>query len=84
MPPIRFLALERRARVIAIIFLLNKIMPTCSRCVSKGLVYITIIALLGCQLSFYAKCTKLNIRLFCDIKLIFNAKYAFLIYFYIL
>ena len=44
MPPIRSLASKRRARVVAIILLLGKIMPTYSRYVLKGLVYITIVA----------------------------------------
>ena len=47
MPPVRSLASERRAHVVAVIFLLSKIMPTCSCCVLKGLVYIIIIASLG-------------------------------------
>ena len=49
-------------------------MPTYSCCVLKGLVYIIIIALLGCQPFFYTKYIKLNIRLSCDVKLVFNAK----------
>ena len=48
MPFIRSLASKRRAYIIAVILLLSKIMPTYSRCMLKGLVYITIIALLGC------------------------------------
>ena len=47
MPPIRFLASKRRACVVAMIFSLSEIMPTYSRCVLKGLVYIIIIAPLG-------------------------------------
>ena len=48
MPPVRSSASERRTRVVAVILLLGEIMPTCSRCVLKGLVYIAIIAPLGC------------------------------------
>ena len=59
-------------------------MPTYSYCVLKGLVYIIIIAFLGCQPSSYTKYTKLNIRLSYNIKLVSNAKCTFLIYFYIL
>ena len=84
MPFIRFLASKRHAYVVAVILLLGKIMPTCSCCVLKGLVYIAIIAPLGCQPFFYIKYTKLNIRLSCDVKLVFNAKYAFLICFCVL
>ena len=50
-----------RSKLVAIIFLLNKIMPVCSCCVEKGLVYIIIMALSSCQPSFYTKCIKLNI-----------------------
>ena len=74
-PSVRSLVSERRARVIAVILLLGEIMPTCSRCVLKGLVYIIIIALLSRQSSFYTKCIKLNIRLSCNIKLVSNTKY---------
>ena len=45
---IKSLVSRRRARVIAVILLLSEIMPTCSYCVLKGLVYIIIIALLSC------------------------------------
>ena len=48
MPFIRSLASKRCARVVAVILLLSEIMPTYSYCVLKGLVYITIIALLSC------------------------------------
>ena len=81
---IRSLASERRVYIVAMIFLLSEIMPTCFCCVLKGLVYIIIIAPLGYQPSSYAKCIKLNIRLSCNIRLVSNAKYAFLIHFYIL
>ena len=77
MPPVRSLASERRAYIVAVILLLSKIMPTCSCCVLKGLVYIAIVAPLNCQPFFYIKCTKLNMRSSCDVKLVFNAKYAF-------
>ena len=79
MPPIRSLASKRRAYIIAVILLLSKIIPTYSYCVSKGLIYITIIALLGRQPSFYTKCIKLNIRSSCNIRLVFNAKCVCLI-----
>ena len=52
-------------------------MPIYSRYMLKGLVYIAIIALLSRQPSFYVKYTKLNMRLSCDIKLVFNTKYIF-------
>ena len=74
---IRSLASKRRARVVAVIFLLSEIMPTYSRCVLKGLVYIAIIALLGRQLFSYTKYTKSNIRSSCDIRSMSNAKCTF-------
>ena len=74
MPPVRSLASERRAYVVAIILLLGEIMPTCSCYVLKGLVYIIIIAPLGRQPSSYAEYTKLNMCLSCDIRLVSNAK----------
>ena len=84
MPPIRSLASKRYAYIVTIILLLNKIIPTYSCCVLKGLVYIAIIASLGRQPSSYTKCTKLNIRLSYNIRLVFNTKYAFLICSYVL
>ena len=84
MPFVRSSVSKRCTRVIAMIFSLSKIMPTYSRCVLKGLVCIIIIALLGYQPSSYAKYTKLNMRLSCDIKSVSNAKYICLIRFYIL
>ena len=47
MPPVRSSAFKRTAyyfKLVAVIFLLSKIIPTYSRCVLKGLVYIAIIA----------------------------------------
>jgi hypothetical protein len=48
MPPVRSLAfkyLAYRSKLIAVILLFSEIMSTYSRCMEKGLVYITIIAL---------------------------------------
>ena len=84
MPFIRSLVSKRYARVVAIILLLSEIMPTYFYCVLKGLVYIIIIALLGRQPSFYAKCTKLNMHLSYNVRLVSNAKYMFLICFCVL
>ena len=81
MPFIKSLASKRRAYVVAVILLLSEIIPTYSYCVLKGLVYIAIIAFLSRQPFFYTKYTKLNIRLSCNIKLVFNTKYAFLAHF---
>ena len=67
-------------KLVAVILLLSKIIPTYSYCVEKGLIYITIIALLGCQPFSYTKYTKSNMRLSCNVRLVSNTKYAFLIY----
>ena len=78
MPPIKSLVSKRTAyyfKLMAVILLLNKIMPTYSHCMEKGLVYIIIIAPLGCQPSFYTKYTKLNMRSSYDVKSVSNAKY---------
>ena len=78
MPFVRSLVSKRAAyyfKLIAVILLLGKIMPTYSRYIKKRLVYIIIIAPLGCQPSSYIKYTKSNIRLSYNIRLVFNAKY---------
>ena len=80
MPFIRSLAFKCCAYIIAIILLLSKIMLTCFYYVLKGLVYITIIVSLGRQSSSYTKYTKLNIYSSYNIRLVSNAKYAYLIY----
>ena len=84
MPLIRFSASKRRAYVVAVILSLSEIMSTYSYCVLKGLVYIAIVAPLGRQPSSCAKCIKLNICSSCNVRLVSNAKCAFLIYSYIL
>ena len=87
MPPIRSLASKYFTyyfKLVAVILLLGEIIPTYSCYAEKGLVYITIIALFSCQPSSYTKYTKLNIRLSCDIKLVSNTKYTFLMHLYIL
>ena len=79
-PPVKSLASKYAAyhfKLVAMILLLSKIMPTYSYYIEKGLVYIIIIAPLGCQPSFYTKCTKLNIYLSCDICLVSNVKCIF-------
>ena len=48
MPFIRSLVFKCYAYMVAVILLLSKIIPTCSCCVLKGLVYVVIIAFLGC------------------------------------
>ena len=76
MPFIKSLVSKRRTYIVAVILLLSEIMPTYSCCVLKGLAYIIIIAPSSRQPFFYAECTKLNIRLSCDIKSVSNTKYT--------
>ena len=74
MPPIRSLASKCCAYTVAVIPLLGEIMPSYSYCKEKKLVYITIMASFSRQPSSYIKCTKLNIHLSCNIKLVSNAE----------
>ena len=76
MPPIRSLVSKHRAYTVAVILLLGEIMPSYSRYKEKKLVYIIIIAPFSHQPSFCIKCTKSNMRSFCNIKLMSNAKYS--------
>ena len=81
MPPVKSLALKHSAcysKLIAVILLLSKIMPTCSYYIEKGLVYIVITALFNCQPFLYTECTKLNIYTLYNIQSISNTKYIFL------
>ena len=85
MPPVRssaFKCLVYYFKLVAIILLLNKIIPTYSCCVEKGLVYIIIIALFSYQPSFYTEYIKLNICFSYNIYSVFNTKCIFLVYFY--
>ena len=75
MPLIRFLVSKCRAYIVLVIFLLSEIMPMCSRCAKKKLVYIIIAAPFSCQPSFCFKYTKLNMRLSCNIKSVLDTKY---------
>ena len=75
MPPIRSLVSERRAHIIAVILLLGEIMPSYSYYDEKKLVYIIIVALFSCQPFFYFKCTKLNMYLSCNVKLVSDTEY---------
>ena len=74
MPLIRSLASKCCVYIVLVIFLFGEIMPIYSYCAKKKLVCIIIIAPFSCQPSFYLKCTKLNIHLSCNIKLVSNAK----------
>ena len=80
MPPIRSLVSKRslyHSKLVAVIFLLGKIMPIYSYCAKKKLVCVIIVALSSHQPFFYSKCTKLNICSSCNIQLVSDAKYIF-------
>ena len=80
MPPIRSLASKYHTYAITVILSLGEIMPSYSYCDEKKLVYITIIAPFSHQPSSYFKCTKSNIHLSCNVKLVSNAKYLYFIH----
>ena len=85
MPFIRSLVFKRLARhfkLVAIILLLNKIIPTYSYYAERGLIYIIIIALSSHQPFFYTKYIKLNIYFSYNIYLVSNAKCIFFTRFY--
>ena len=67
MPSVRFLVFKYYTCVVTLILLLNKIMPTYSRCIEKKLVYITIAAPSSYQPSSYLECTKSNMHSSCNI-----------------
>ena len=79
MPPIRSLVSKCRNKLVLLILLLGKNMPSYSCCSEKRLLYIIITASSGRQPSFYSECTKVNIYLSCNVRSIFNTKYTFLI-----
>ena len=82
MPPIRSSASECCAYIMSVILLLGEIMPLYSCYKEKKLVYITIIAPFSCQPSFYIKCTKSNMCLSCNVKLVSNTKCLYFMHFY--
>ena len=65
-------------KLILLILLLGKNIPSHSYYLEKQLLYIIIIAPFSRQPSFYSKCTKVNIRLSCNVRFISNVKYTFL------
>ena len=62
--------------LIAFILSINKVMPSYSYCVKKGLVCIANTALSSHQPSSYAECIKLNMRVSYNIRSISSAKYT--------
>ena len=64
--------------VIAVILLLSEVMPLCSYCVERGLIYVAIAAPSGRQLSSYSKCTSSNMWSSYDVYSVSDTKYVFL------
>ena len=82
MPLIKFLAFKHTAyyfKLIVVILLLGKIMPSYSCYIKKGLMCVAIITLLGCQHSSCMEYTKLNMRSFYNIYSVSNIKYIYLL-----
>ena len=82
MPFIRSSVSEYYACLVTLILSLSVIIPLYSYYAEKGLVYIIIVALFSYQPSSCSEYIKLNIYSSCNIRLISNTKYIFLIYFY--
>ena len=80
MPLIRFLASKRHTYIIAVILLLGEIMLIYSYYTKKKLVCIIIMAFFSRQPSSYIKYTKLNIRLSCNIRLVFDMECLYFIH----
>ena len=72
---IRSLVSARRTKLVAVILLLGKIMPSCSYYKEKKLVYIIIIAPFNHQPFSCVKCIKLNIYSSCNVRSVSNAEY---------
>jgi hypothetical protein len=80
MPSVRSLVskhLAHHSKLIAVILLLSKIMPSYFRYTEKGLVYIIIMAPSSRQPSSCFKYIKLNIYSSCNIYFIFNTEYIY-------
>ena len=80
MPFIRSLVSKYYIKLVSTIILLGEIIPSYSYYVKRRLLYIVIAAPFSCQLFFYAKCTRANMRASYDICLVSNAEYMFFIY----
>ena len=76
MPFVRSLTSTYCTKLVAVILLLGKIIPSYSYYKKKKLVCVIIIVPFSRQLSFYIKCIKLNIYLSCNIRLVSNTKYT--------
>ena len=76
MPSIRSSVSDYYNRLVTIILLLSEVMPSCSCCEEKKLVYVTIMALTRYQPSSCVKCMQVNMQLSCNIWSISDAECA--------
>jgi len=67
MPPIRSSASDQCNRLVTVIFSLSEVMPSCSHCEEKKLVYVAIVVFTGCQPSLCVKCIQVNMWLSCNV-----------------
>ena len=79
MPPIRSTAFRRHNKLMLLILFISKVMPSCSCYIKKGLLYVVIASPSSCQLLSYTKYTTINIRFSCNICLVSDAEYKYLI-----
>ena len=75
MPP--SIASIRCAALIAFILSIGEVMPSCSCCIKKGLVYVIIMALSSHQPLSYAECIKVNIYLSYNVCSVSSTKYIY-------
>ena len=75
MPP--FIAFIYYTTLIALILSVSEVMPSCSCCIEKGLVYVTIVSLSSRQPLSYTKYTKANMRSSCNIHSVSATKYIY-------
>ena len=84
MPPVRSLVSKRHLRLVSLILFLGEIIPSYSCYMEKRLFYITILAFFSRQPFSYTKCTKLNMCLSCNVRLVSNIKCIFFAHLYTL
>jgi hypothetical protein len=82
MPSIRYSSSNYYNWLVTTILSLSVIIPSYSYYAEKKLVCVAIAAPSGRQPSSYAKCTRVNMRLSCNIRSVSNAKYTYLIILY--
>ena len=76
-PSIRSLAFKYWAKLVSIIILLGKIMPSYSRYIERRLLYIIIVALFSYQPSSCTECTRVNMWASYNIHLVSDMEYIF-------